>query len=448
MRALEYKHNVIYTYDNAGRVEGIRYANGMQTRYSYDADRNLALLETVDRDGQCLFSYSYHYDHNGNRTRKEDRKNGTATTYLYDPMQRLGGAEDPGTWKETYSYDGAGNRIRKQTQDYVEDYLYDECSRLKWKSKRYMEDNGTGEDITTYSYDRQGSLTGEESAGICRRYLYNDFHQCIVTEIIRDREEQAEKLVQQNFYDGEGLRFGMVENGRQTGFITDGWDNLTEIDGNGMVARRLIRGMGIVASEDAGSYHYCHGNERMDVEAITDEAGNVRNHYTYDAFGGIMDAEETIQNRYTYNGEAYDGVTGQYYLRKRYYSPYISRFTQEDEYRGDGLNLYAFCANNPVMYVDPSGYKKCDTGVERDKGNTSDESGTSSIGRMDLAGKTHPVSGVKFDSNGFPIFESKYNTKLDPQNYLKSRGTHFDRASEALYNDIMNDSNLRSNATR
>ena len=358
-----------YTYDTAGRVEGIRYANGMQTRYSYDTDRNLALLETVDRDGQCLFSYSYHYDHNGNRTRKEDRKNGTATTYLYDPMQRLGEAEYPGTGKETYSYDGAGNRIRKQTQDYVEDYLYDECSRLKWKSKRYMEDNGTGEDITTYSYDRQGSLTGEESADSCRKYLYNDIHQCIVTEIIRGREEQAEKLVQQNLYDGEGLRFGMVENGRQTGFITDGWDNLTEIDGNGMVARRLIRGMGIVASEDAGAYHYCHGNERMDVEAITDEAGNVRNHYTYDAFGGIMDAEETIRNRYTYNGEAYDGVTGQYYLRKRYYSPYISRFTQEDEYRGDGLNLYAFCANNPVMYVDPSGYKKkkCGIGEEKDK---------------------------------------------------------------------------------
>lgn len=77
----------------------------------------------------------------------------------------------------------------------------------------------------------------------------------------------------------------------------------------------------------------------------------------------------------------------------------------------------------------------------------SNESGTSSIGRMDLAGKTHPVSGVKFDSNGFPIFEQKYNTKLDPQDYLKSRGTHFDRASKALYNDIMNDSNLRSKFT-
>ena len=31
---------------------------------------------------------------------------------------------------------------------------------------------------------------------------------------------------------------------------------------------------------------------------------------------------------------------------------------QEDVYRGDGLNLYAYCANNPVMYYEPSGYGK------------------------------------------------------------------------------------------
>ncbi len=29
---------------------------------------------------------------------------------------------------------------------------------------------------------------------------------------------------------------------------------------------------------------------------------------------------------------------------------------QEDTYRGDGLNLYAYCANNPVIYYDPSGH--------------------------------------------------------------------------------------------
>ena len=31
---------------------------------------------------------------------------------------------------------------------------------------------------------------------------------------------------------------------------------------------------------------------------------------------------------------------------------------QEDTYRGDGLNLYAYCANNPVMYYDVSGHDK------------------------------------------------------------------------------------------
>ena len=80
-----------------------------------------------------------------------------------------------------------------------------------------------------------------------------------------------------------------------------------------------------------------------------------------------------------------------------------------------------------------------------DKGDIgAEKSSSSSIGRMDLAGKTHPVSGVKFDSNGFPIFESIYSTRLEPQDYMKSRSTHFDRASKALYSDIMNDSNLRS----
>ena len=29
---------------------------------------------------------------------------------------------------------------------------------------------------------------------------------------------------------------------------------------------------------------------------------------------------------------------------------------QEDVYQEDGLNLYAYCGNNPVMYYDPSGF--------------------------------------------------------------------------------------------
>ena len=52
-----------------------------------------------------------------------------------------------------------------------------------------------------------------------------------------------------------------------------------------------------------------------------------------------------------------EGLTGLYYLRARYYNASLGRFTQEDVIYNDGLNLYAYCSSNPVMYADPSGYK-------------------------------------------------------------------------------------------
>ena len=71
-----------------------------------------------------------------------------------------------------------------------------------------------------------------------------------------------------------------------------------------------------------------------------------------------LEASEQLPNHIRYTGQQYDDLTGQYYLRARYYNPELGRFMQEDVYQGDGLNLYAYCSNNPVVYYDPSGYKK------------------------------------------------------------------------------------------
>ena len=110
--------------------------------------------------------------------------------------------------------------------------------------------------------------------------------------------------------------------------------------------------------------YYYHQDEQLSTALVTDNTGRVRNYYRYDAFGGMLAGEEGVSNRIRYTGQQYDEISEQYYLRARYYNPVVGRFLQEDVYEGDGLNLYAYCRNNPVVYYDPSGYIK--TGIIAD----------------------------------------------------------------------------------
>ena len=126
--------------------------------------------------------------------------------------------------------------------------------------------------------------------------------------------------------------------------------------------------------------YYYSVDEQGSTDFIADINGNVKNEYWYDAFGNVLDSREEVHNRITYTGQQFDGITQQYYLRARFYNPVIGRFTQEDVYRGDGLNLYAYCGNNPVRYWDPSGYvkkrKTCPIGGNKERQiNEKDNSG-------------------------------------------------------------------------
>jgi RHS repeat-associated protein len=71
----------------------------------------------------------------------------------------------------------------------------------------------------------------------------------------------------------------------------------------------------------------------------------------------MQDADPTDGNPYRYCGQYHDVESGYVYLRARYYDPAIGRFVSEDP-AFDGHNWYVYCANNPVMYVDPSGMEK------------------------------------------------------------------------------------------
>ena len=68
-------------------------------------------------------------------------------------------------------------------------------------------------------------------------------------------------------------------------------------------------------------------------------------------------------NPLRYRGYYYDNETGYYYLQSRYYDPGLGRFISADDFSyidASGkfsINAYAYCANNPLIYSDPTGFE-------------------------------------------------------------------------------------------
>ncbi len=303
-----------------------------------------------------------------------------AVSYRYDAMNRLTNEERNGTG-ERYAYDLCGNRLKKQGYHYAltaertpesviddeESYCYNERNELTERVKAGIH--------TVYSYDKNGSIISEEEEGRKSEYRYDLLNRQTYVRTLDGKE-------QENFYDGEGLCVGLSENGKKTTFLYHNGEILAECgeSGENTPVRRYVRGnrLSYVQTEDNVCYTF-HQDEQGSTAFITGQDNAVENCYQYDAFGNLTEHRETIANRILYTGQQYDQETGQYYLRARYYNPAVGRFLQEDIYRGDGLNLYAYCTNNPVMYYDPSGHTECKNESEQ---NEQPETPTGQVGNM------------------------------------------------------------------
>lgn len=359
-KTIEYTHDILgrltnvinagrqtaqYEYNPDNTVSRILYGSGVCSKYDYDMDKRIIGLLNVDPFGQELFRGKYSYDANGNRIMQDE--NGKVTSYSYDSINRLERVSYPDGNSEKFVYDNAGNRLAREFGELIENYKYDENNRLIQKVLNDV--------VTEYEYDARGNLVKEIEGESERIFEYDEFNR--LTKVIN-----ADGTYMENIYDAEGMRVQTIENGEYRRFIFDGKDVISEVGEDWEIKSRSIRGHSLLELEDENnnSYYYLH-NVHGDVTNLTDSSGKIANSYDYDAFGNTVSAKETVHNRFRYAGEQYDNMTGQYYLRARYYNPSVGRFTQEDTWRGftynpASLNLYTYVENNPVMFVDPTGH--------------------------------------------------------------------------------------------
>jgi RHS repeat-associated protein len=93
------------------------------------------------------------------------------------------------------------------------------------------------------------------------------------------------------------------------------------------------------------------------VKDVVDNAGTVIDHITYDSFGRIVSQTNSIELRFAYTGREWDGETGQYYYRARYYNHADGRFISEDPigFSGGDSNLIRYVGNSATNFIDPNG---------------------------------------------------------------------------------------------
>ena len=135
--------------------------------------------------------------------------------------------------------------------------------------------------------------------------------------------------------------------------------------------RYFYNQQGIIGMSYDSAHYLYRKNLFGDITAIYERDTCVAK-YAYDAYGvcKVLNPDGTENtdssfigniNPIRYRGYYYDVATGFYYLQTRYYGPQTGRFINMDglEYLDPetvgGLNLYAYCNCNPVMYVDPTG---------------------------------------------------------------------------------------------
>ena len=380
------------TYDSAGRVTSVDSPRG-QITYTYDSAGRRASMTlpgsrtvTYDYNGRGLLSSltdwqgrvtSFDYDPDGNRT-KIIRPNGVESTYAYNSVGRVTsithtkGATTLLSF--SYTYDDAGRRNSVTTPQGTESYTDDELGRLTQVSY-------PGGPSVSYTYDAAGNRKTETRGGSTTNYDYDTAGQLVTVGNKTFAYDAAGNLTGAGsdsftwdydnrltsatvgthsasyIYDGDGVRTRATVDGNQANYLVDTQDGLPTLVDDG--SKAYLHADGVLSEIGPGGATQLLGDALGSVRGLADTNGTLVGSRSYESFGSTTTASGA-SSLFGFAGEPAD-ATGLVYLRARSLDPGTGRMLSPDSVQPgapgtQGYNLYAYAANNPTTWTDPTGH--------------------------------------------------------------------------------------------
>jgi RHS repeat-associated protein len=148
----------------AGRITSLTAPTGMTTAYTYDARGRV--LSTVQAAGTSTLATQYTYTPSG-QLASAALPSGHQISYQYDAAQRLVGWQDNRGARGVYTLDAMGNRTVEQIKDSAGQVVWQLARSINALNRVASETVGAAagtvnsNQLTTYSYNANGSLVGE-----------------------------------------------------------------------------------------------------------------------------------------------------------------------------------------------------------------------------------------------------------------------------------------------
>jgi len=335
-------HIIMYEYDNFGNIISEEHdsnnlvENNMKYLYYYDSNNRLQKVEEkelcVDDNGvkqwNLINTVVYNYNNKGNILSKYQDPNVTSYTYSNTYPDVLTGY---GQYEIVYgANDNNWLPLQLKVQDNV-NFIYE------WEGKTLTSvEDKTASKKYRYEYDHNGMRTRKEvcdiSNSVSSSYIFTDY-----------------------IYEGTKLLME-VHSDYKLEYLYDEYE--------------CIIGVKYITNNKKESYFYIRDITGK-ITKIINEEGNVVGEYKYETYGKIIATNNLALvgevniadiNPIRYKGYYYDVETELFWLSSRYYSPELCRFISPDdvEYLDpssiNGLNLYAYCGNDPINRYDPTGH--------------------------------------------------------------------------------------------